>query len=304
MKKRIVIAGGSGFLGDALARYLESQYEIIILTRHPNRPNHKLWDGVTIGPWIESIKKAHAIINLAGKSVDCRYTEKNRKLIRRSRVNSTKVIGEAINACGQKAPPIWINASSATIYHHAETMPMTEDTGVIGDDFSMNVCKDWESTFFNYPDPKDMPIRKIALRTSIVLGRGSAYQKLKWITRLGMGGAQGRGTQMVSWIHIDDFCRAVEYILNSSTLSGPINVTAQGPIRNAEFMKALRKSLRFPFGLGQPKWLLEIGAMLMGTETELLLKSRYVLPKRLLSDGYEFLYPDIEGALLDLSTPS
>jgi len=287
----ITIAGGTGFLGRKLEKHLSKKgHHITILTRRPRASNHVKWEGKKGGNWPEHISHAEVLINLCGKSVDCRYTIENKKEIIASRIEPTLAFHEAIQDEKIK-PKIWLNASSATIYTHAESMLMDEQNGVIGDDFSMIVCKEWERSFFThfYPD-----IRQVALRTSIVLGKtGGAFAKLKPITMIGLGGKQGDGNQMVSWIHIDDFCRSIDHIIKSEHISGPINLTSPNPIDNNQFMRAIRSALKIPFGIPQPKWLLEFGAALMGTETELLLKSRNVFPRRLLESGFSFHYNSI-----------
>ncbi|SKB77833.1 hypothetical protein SAMN05421800_10897 [Chryseobacterium balustinum] len=237
------------------------------------------------------------MINLAGKSVDCRYTDINKREIYDSRINSTKVLQQAVDNCINK-PKIWLNASSATIYVHSEKHLNTEGNGIIGDDFSMNICKSWEKEFFKTENPDT---RKVALRTSIVLGNnGGAFTKLKMITKLGLGGKQGRGNQNVSWIHIDDFCRAVEWIIENEDISGKINVTAPNPLNNEEFMRKLRKEMKILFGLNAAVWQLEIASVFLKTETELLLKSRNVYPEKLIINGFKFSYPDIETAFKNL----
>jgi uncharacterized protein len=283
---KIIIAAGTGFLGQALEKYFTTLgHEIIILTRAPKQSNHLLWDAKTIGQWSVALEGADVLINMAGKSVDCRYTEHNRNEILSSRVDSTLVLQHAINRC-TKPPAAWLNASSATIYIHAETTPQTEATGTIGDDFSMNICKQWEAAFFQSHLPQ---IRKVALRTSIVLGDdGGAYPKMKLISRLGLGGRQGQGRQMMSYIWIDDFCRAVEYIIQNDTLSGPINITHPLPIPNALFMSRLRLKTKGWFAMPSPTWLLELAAIFVRTETELLLKSRFVVPQKLIDHGFVF----------------
>jgi uncharacterized protein (TIGR01777 family) len=272
--------------------------ELKILTRNPKRPNEIYWDARQLGDWIAEIEWADAVINLTGKSVDCRYTEKNKQVIVNSRVESTAILAKAISKA-TSPPSVWLNSSSATIYVHSESQKMTEDEGIIGDDFSMNVCKKWEEEFFKI----DLnTTRRVALRTSIVLGKnGGAYPKLKTLTRLFFGGKQGNGRQFISWIHADDFCHAVDFILQHPEIVGPINVVAPNPETNTNFMRRLRKSLKRPFGIGQPIWLLELGALIVQTETELLLKSRNVAPERLLEKGFEFLHPSLDTCLNDLA---
>jgi uncharacterized protein len=290
---KIIIAAGTGFLGQNLEKYFtEKGNEVYILTRNPKRKNEIFWDAKTIGKWKNILENSDVLINLTGKSVDCRYTEKNKQEIYSSRINSTKVLQQAVDSCINQ-PKVWLNASSATIYVHSETQLNTEENGIIGDDFSMNICKSWEKEFFT---TKNENVRKVALRTSIVLGNnGGAFPKLKLITKLGLGGKQGRGNQNVSWIHIDDFCKAVEYSIDHENISGTINLTAPNPLSNEEFMKKLRKEMKVPFGLNAPVWQLEIASIFLKTETELLLKSRNVYPEKLIKNGFQFLYPDIES---------
>lgn len=295
---KIIIAAGTGFLGKNLEKYFtEKGNQVYILTRNPKRKNEFLWDAKTLGEWKNLLEDSDVLINLAGKSVDCRYTEKNKREIYESRINSTKVLQQAVDNCTNK-PKIWLNASSATIYVHSEKHLNTEENGIIGDDFSMNICKSWEKEFFKTENPDT---RKVALRTSIVLGNnGGAFTKLRMITKLGLGGKQGRGNQNVSWIHIDDFCRAVEWIIENANISEEINVTAPNPLNNEEFMRKLRKEMKIPFGINAPVWQLEIASIILGTETELLLKSRNVYPEILIQNGFQFLYPTAEKAFENL----
>lgn len=295
---KIIIAAGTGFLGKNLEKHFtEKGNQVYILTRNPKRKNEIGWDAKTLGEWKNLLEASDVLINLAGKSVDCRYTDINKREIYDSRINSTKVLQQAVDNCINK-PKIWLNASSATIYVHSEKHLNTEENGIIGDDFSMNICKSWEEEFFK---TKNTDTRKVALRTSIVLGNnGGAFTKLKMITKLGLGGKQGRGNQNVSWIHIDDFCRAVEWISENEDISGKINVTAPNPLNNEEFMRKLRKEMKIPFGLNAAVWQLEIASVFLKTETELLLKSRNVYPEKLIINGFKFSYPDIETAFKNL----
>nr|WP_246008801.1 TIGR01777 family oxidoreductase [Chryseobacterium lactis] len=295
---KIIIAGGTGFLGENLEQYFTQRgNQVYILTRQPKRENEVYWDAKTIGDWKSILENADVLINLTGKSVDCRYHEKNKQEIYSSRIDSTRILQEAVDHCSEK-PKIWLNASSATIYVHSEKHLNTEEDGVIGDDFSMNICKNWEKEFFNV---KNEGIRKVALRTSIVLGNnGGAFPKLKMITKLGLGGKQGRGNQMVSWIHIDDFCRAVDWIIAHDDIAGAINITAPEPLSNELMMKKLRKLMNIPFGLNAPVWQLEIASLFLNTETELLLKSRNVFPEKLLKTGFQFTYSNFDTTIFNL----
>lgn len=295
---KIIIAGGTGFLGKALEKhFVDKGNAVFVLSRNPKAGNHLKWNSKTIGTWANHINKADVLINLTGKSVDCRYTKANKSAILNSRIDSTQVLNEVIAEL-EHPPKVWINAGSATIYDHSYHHLNTESNGIIGNDFSMNVCKEWEAVFFE----KDMPnVRKIVARTSIVLGNdGGAFPKLKQITKLGLGGKQGNGKQRFSWIHIDDFCRAIDYLIEQSNIEGVVNVTAPQPENNTALMQLLRKKCKIPFGLPQPKWSLEIGALLLRTQTELLLKSRYVYPEKLVNNGFKFDYPRLELALEDL----
>lgn len=283
---KIIIAGGSGFLGKELETYFRNKnHEVIIFTRNPKQQNEIFWDAKSFGNWTEFLENSDVLINLTGKSVDCRYTEKNKQEIYNSRIFSTRILQQAIDTL-QNPPKVWLNTSSATIYIHSETHLNTEENGIIGDDFSMNICKSWEQEFFKIENEN---IRKIALRTSIVLGNsGGAFPKMKLITKLGLGGKQGRGNQLMSWIYINDFCRAVEFLIENEKICGAVNVTAPNPITNKEFMKTLRKKIKIPFGIASPVWLLEIMSIFLKTETELLLKSRNTFPKKLIDSGFNF----------------
>ncbi|MBT2622474.1 TIGR01777 family oxidoreductase [Chryseobacterium sp. ISL-6] len=295
---KIIIAAGTGFLGRNLERYfIEKGNQVYILTRNPKRKNEVYWDAQTLDKWKDFLEDSDVLINLTGKSVDCRYTDENKKEIYTSRIESTKVLQQAIDNCINK-PKVWLNASSATIYVHSEKHLNTEENGIIGDDFSMNICKSWEKEFFKVGHDE---VRKVALRTSIVLGKnGGAFPKLLQITKLGLGGKQGKGNQNVSWIHVDDFCRAVEWIIKNENISGPINVTAPNPLSNEELMKKLRARLRMPFGMNAPLWQLEIASIFLRTETELLLKSRNVYPGILVKNNFRFSFPDIDVTLQNL----
>ncbi|AUP80302.1 TIGR01777 family oxidoreductase [Flavivirga eckloniae] len=296
--KKIIIAGGSGFLGQVLTDHLYSKgYNIKVLTRTPKLEHDIYWNAKDFGSWCKELEGAEVLINLTGKSVDCRYTEKNKQLIRTSRIDSTHLLGLAVNLC--KTPPkIWINSSTATIYKHSYDHQMCEENGLIGNDFSMNIAKSWEEAFNSIVTPKT---RKIIIRTSIVLGRnGGALIPLKRITRLGLGGKQGTGYQKVSWIHELDFVRTLDFLINNEHLKGTFNLCVPEPTDNHTLMKTIRKLLKIPIGIPQPVPLLKLGARLIGTEAELVLKSRNVVPKRLLDNGFSFTYVNIDEALSDL----
>ncbi|QNF32966.1 TIGR01777 family protein [Adhaeribacter swui] len=296
---KIVLAGGSGFLGQILsAHFLSKNNEVIILTRHikkfPFNVKQILWDGKNLGPWVNQLENSTVLINLTGKSVNCRYNQKNKKEILLSRLQSTQVLGDAIRLL-QQPPPLWINAASATIYRHAEDRPQDEYTGELGIGFSVNVCQQWEQLFFTQNTPNT---RKIGLRLAIVLGKnGGVMPYFKNLARLGLGGKQGNGQQYFSWVHEQDIISIVDFFINQTSLEGVFNVAAPQPITNSAFMRAVRQAFAAPFGLNTPAWLLKIGAWFIGTETELILKSRWVLPRRLTEAGYQFKIKTIEAAL-------
>ncbi len=364
---KIILAGGSGFLGSELAKHFKALgWEIVILTRAPKARNdgarEVAWDAKSPGEWTRELDGATAIVNLTGRSVDCRYNAKNRREIMDSRVNSTRVVGEAIAQC--KVPPrAWLNSSTATVYTHSFGKPHDEssqdmDSAVDAKDaFSVEVAQAWEkalfearlpltpalspsdgerilptevralnprtgmglerraparpvaSHFFNEPSGCSAlrfmgreRTRRVALRTSMVLGlgRNSVFPVLRRLTKFGLGGRQGSGRQFVSWIHVEDFCRAIEWIIAHDELAGPINQCAPNPLPNQEMMKAFRDVCGMPIGLPATEWMLEIGAFFLRTETELIFKSRRVVPGRLLANGFEFRFPTFREALVDL----
>jgi uncharacterized protein (TIGR01777 family) len=302
MKGKIIITAANGFMGKALVKFFNEKYEVVALVRKhttnelPN-VNYVLWDGKTLGEWSNEFEGAKAIINLAGRSVDCRYNDKNKQEIYSSRLDSTTVIGEAIKQCKLK-PTVWLNAASATIYRHSTDKPMTEKEGEYGTGFSVDVCQQWEKCFYHF---NDIGVRQIALRTAIVLGKqGGVMKPFSMLTKLGLGGKMANGNQMFSWIHIDDVCLAIAFLINNKNATGSYNICSPNPIANSTFMKQLRAKHNIPFGIPQPKWLLEFGARLIKTETELILKSRYVIPKKLLNDGYVFKFENIQDCLEEI----
>jgi uncharacterized protein (TIGR01777 family) len=299
---KIILAGGNGYLGKVLAKYYSLiADEVVVLSRKAATANGNirtvLWDGKTIGTWSAEMESSDLIINLCGKNVNCRYTENNKTEIVASRVVPTALLGEVI--ANLKSPPgLWINISSATIYRHAEDSAQDEESGDIGYGFSIDVCRAWEQTFFDTRTPYT---RKVALRMSIVLGRSDgAFPRLLNLVKLGLGGKQGDGNQYVSWVHEQDAARCTEYLLAHSELEGVINCTSPEPVSNKELMRTIRGAYGIPFGAPSPAWLLEIGARLIGTETELILKSRWVMPKRLLDSGFSFLFSKLDHAVKDI----
>ncbi len=298
--KTIIIAGGTGFLGQVLENYfIKKGFAVKVLTRNPKQKNHIFWNAKGLGKWQKELENIEVLINLTGKSVDCRYNAKNKKLIYDSRIDSTHLLGLAINLC-ETPPKIWINSSTATIYRSSFDKEMTEQDGEIGNDFSMNIAKSWETAFNSIITPKT---RKIILRTSIVLGKkGGALIPLKRLVKFGLGGKQGSGQQKVSWIHELDFSRAIEFLIDNKKLDGVFNLCVPKPTNNYTLMKTLRNVLKTPFGISHPIPLLKLGARIIGTETELVLKSRNVIPERLLNNNFKFAFVNIETALKDLTT--
>ena len=291
--KKIVIAGGTGFLGSFIAsEFRKKGYDAIIISR---KNGDVAWDDREAVS--NALNGAAVVINLAGKSVDCRYNEKNKKEILQSRTKTTGAIGEAILGCA-RPPKLWINSSTATIYRHAEDRPMTEENGEIGNGFSVDVATQWEKTFFNFRLPAT---RQVALRMAIVLGReGGALQPLKRLVQFGLGGRQGKGNQMFSWIHIEDVFQIILFLMEHENLDGVFNCSSPHPVTNDQFMKTLRKALTKKTGLPMPEWLLKIGAVLIRTETELILKSRWVVPDRLIQSGYDFSFSYLQQAFEDI----
>jgi len=300
--KKLIIAAGTGFLGKVLVNHFANKCEeIIILTRGSSKTTHHVryvhWDAKTLSGWEAELENASVLINLAGKSVDCRYTTKNKKEILSSRVDSTKILNEAVLLC-KNPPKHWLNSSTSTIYRFSLDKQMTEKNGEIGNDFSMNVAKAWEKTFF---ETKTLRTLKTALRTSIVLGKnGGAFLPLKRLTQCGLGGKQGNGNQLISWIHEKDFARAVAFIIEKELID-VVNIVSPQPISNANFMSKLQKQLQIPIAISTPELLLKFGAKIIGTEPELVLKSRNVIPNKLINSGFEFEFNTLEETLKNVA---
>lgn len=308
---RIVLAGASGFIGERLISALAARGDEVALIGRAG-PDARWGDIAAITALVDG---ADAVINLAGKSVNCRYTARNRAEILRSRVDTTAELATAI-AAAKRPPAAWLNASTATIYRHAEDRAQTESTGELGSGFSVDVATAWERALF---DPALPHTRRVALRLAIVLGRGSVMPPLIRLARLGLGGAQldGRwpatrarlaagtyhrfaargGSQRFSWIHIDDAVRAILFLLEQPDMNGAVNLSSPNPSDSRGVMRTLRRVLGVPFGIPAPRFVLELGAMVIRTETELVLKSRWAVPERLLEAGFTFEYPELEPAL-------
>jgi uncharacterized protein (TIGR01777 family) len=307
---RVVLAGGGGHLGRILARHFHSLgHDVTVLARTPATTPWRMlaWDGIHLDRWATEVEGKDLIINLAGRSVDCRYHLWNRREILESRIGPTKTLGEVIGRLA--APPkVWMNASTATIYRHSLDQAMDEENGEIGWNepgvppawrFSVDVANQWEETFFAANTPGT---RKIALRSAMVMSAedGGAFEKLLRLVRLGLGGAAGSGEQFVSWVHEMDFVRAVEFLAASEEMDGVVNIAAPCPLVNRDFMAALREAWGRSFGLNATERMLEFGALFLRTETELILKSRRVVPGRLLERGFRFEFPEWPAAAREL----
>lgn len=309
---KIIIPGGSGQVGTLLARALvKDGHDLVILSREPRPAPWRVvrWDAATLGDWVAELEGADVIVNLAGRSVNCRYTAKNRRLILDSRVNSTRVLGQAI-ARASPPPRVWLQASTATIYTHRYDAPNDEATGILGGmeadappswRFSIEVAQAWEAAARAVRLPHT---RIVLMRSAMTMSPdpGGIFDVLLRLVRWGLGGTCGAGRQYVSWIHEVDFVRAVQWLIDHPELEGPVNLASPDPVPNAEFMRTLRAAWGIPVGLPATKWMLAVGAFLLRTETELILKSRRVVPTRLLGSGFVFRYPAWAEAAAELCT--
>jgi uncharacterized protein (TIGR01777 family) len=308
---RIVIAGGSGQVGTLLARHYRARGDdVVVFARNAiaNKPWRVVpWDGTSLGPWTKELEGADLVINLAGRSVNCRYTASNRREIIDSRVIPTRLLGRAI-AQAERPPRLWMNAATATIYRHSLDRPMDERTGELGGKepgapdtwrFSIEVAKAWEEAFFSFSTPVT---RKIALRSAMVMSpdRGGVFDALLALVRRGLGGTSGSGKQFVSWIHDADFLHSLDFLAERTELDGIVNIASPGPLPNKEFMADLRTAWGQKIGLPATTWMLEVGAIFLRTETELILKSRRVVPAHLQEAGFQFEFPEWQGAAQDL----
>jgi len=307
---KVVLAGGSGQLGTLLARAFHAEgHDVVVTSRAPAGTPWRTvaWDARTLGPWAAELDGADVVIGLAGRSVNCRYTPANRRAIMDSRVASTRVVGEAIARAG-RPPHTWLQMSTATIYAHRFDAPNDERTGVIGGNepdapaswrFSIDVAQAWERALNDANTPST---RRVAMRAAMVMSpdRGGIFETLLGLVRRGLGGSAAGGRQFVSWIHDVDFVAAVRWLITHETLSGAVNIASPNPLPYAQFMRELRKAAHVPIGLPATRWMLELVAPLMRTETELVLKSRRVVPGRLLEGGFEFIHPEWAEASRDL----
>lgn len=307
---KIVIPGGSGQVGTILARAFHGEgHDVVVLSRQPSLQPWRVvaWDAESIGPWAREIEGADAVINLAGRSVNCRYGRRNRREILDSRIDSTRIVGEAIGRAASP-PGVWLQASTATLYAHRYDAPNDEATGIIGGsepdapstwNFSIEVAQAWEEIFFDAPTPQT---RKVALRSAMTMSPdpGGVFDALSGLVRRGLGGTAGDGRQYVSWIHHRDFVRAIRWLLDREAFDGPVNLAAPNPLPNSEFMRILREAWGVRVGLPASRWMLDVGAFFLRTETELILKSRRVVPGRLLASGFQFEFAHWRDAASEL----
>ncbi|MGW2705473.1 TIGR01777 family oxidoreductase [Streptomyces sp. NPDC001340] len=296
---KIVIPGGTGQVGAALKRALDAAgHDVVILSRRPKHEDEVRWDGRTLGPWAAAVDRSDVVINLAGRSVSCRYTAANLQDMMDSRVDSTRVVGAAI-AGAARPPRVWLQMSTATVYAHRFDAPNDEATGVIGGTeagvpdywaYSVDIAKAWEQAQQQAETPAT---RKVALRSAMMMSPdpGGVFAVLLGLARLGLGGPVAGGAQYVSWIHEHDFVRAVEFLMDREDITGPVNLAAPHPLPQRAFMRTLRSAWGVPVGLPATKWMAEVGAFALRSDTELLLKSRRVVPGRLTQAGFDFQYP-------------
>jgi len=305
---KIVLPGGTGQVGTVLDRALTAAgHDVVLLTRSPRGARQVHWDASTLGDWAREIDGSDVVVNLAGRSVSCRYTEENLAAMMSSRVESARVVGEAI-AAAARPPRVWMQMSTATIYAHRVDAANDEHDGVIGGDepgvpgywaYSVEIARSWEAELERAATPRT---RKVALRSAMVMSpdRGGVFDVLSRLARLGLGGPVAGGRQYVSWIHDRDFVRAVEFLIGRDTVAGAVNLAAPGPLPQRDFMRDLRAAWRMPVGLPATAWMAEIGAFALRSDTELLLKSRRVVPGRLVDAGFTFEYPRWNTAAVDL----
>ena len=307
---KIVIPGGSGQVGTVLARAFHGAgHEVVVLSRRPQMLPWRasFWDGATRGAWCREVDGSDIVINLAGRSVNCRYTAHTRRDILESRVRATRLVGGAIRDA-RRPPRVWLQAATATIYAHRYDAPNDETTGIIGGDeadapptwtFSIDVARAWEHAFEEIATPAT---RKVALRSAMTMSPdpGGIFDTLLRLARFGLGGAAGGGRQFVSWIHFEDFVRAVGWLIDHDRISGVVNLASPNPLPNRDFMRILRRASGHSIGFPASRWMLELGAVFIRTETELILKSRRVVPGRLLHGGFTFHYPYWQEAADDL----
>ncbi len=299
--EKLIVAGANGFIGRHLVPALAKQYEVITVTRRPESidgARNVIWDGKTVGDWAKELEGAFAVINLSGKSVNCRHNEKNKAAILNSRVFTTEAVGQAIGQC-KNPPKVWLNSSGVSIYKESFNEPQDETATEFDTDFLADVTKKWEEACLKYAPET----RKVLMRTSVILGlEDGSYPLIAKLTKLYGGGKQGSGKQYFPWMHVTDFCTIVrDTLLQNDQISGPVNMCAPELVTNSEFMAAMRKGHNRSFGFPAPAFLLKIGSVIIGTEASLVLKSSYVEPAVLKENNAEFAFPSIDSAINDLA---
>jgi uncharacterized protein (TIGR01777 family) len=309
---KIVIPGGTGHIGSLLSRRFGGDgHEVVVLSRsQATRPSARVvqWNGRSEGEWFAEIDGADVVINLAGRSVNCRYNKHNLTEMLRSRVESTEVVGTAISRA-RRPPRVWLQSSTATIYAHTLGPPHDEDGEIGGNEpdapaywaFSVDIARAWERALTDATTPET---RKVALRTAILMGvgRGGAFDLLSRLARVGLGGPLGGGRQYVSWVHEDDFVSALLFLIDRDELEGAVNVAAPTPLPQSEFTAELRRALGVRIGLPAMSLMVEVGAFALRTDPELIMKSRRVIPGRLSDAGFAFEYATWPPAARDLVT--
>ncbi len=300
--RKVILAGGTGFIGRYLSRYyLKKGFEVVILSRGVSKTEDTIryvnWDGQTLSDWQNELENSYLLINLSGTSVAVRHNPKNKEKILNSRIDSTKVLNKAVLEC-QNPPKYWMNSSGATIYKTSFTHPRDEYFQEIEPEFLTEVIMAWEKEFFQNSNSKT---KKLALRTAVVLGKsGDTFEKLNQLSKLGLGGKQGSGKQVMSWIHIEDFARIIDFAIQNN-LEGFVNMASPNPVTNSDMMRTFRKVNKISFGIPTPEILLIIGTKIIGVEPDFVLKSYNVISTRLRESGFEFKFPEIDKALEDLT---
>lgn len=302
MKSKIVIAGGSGFIGQLLSDFYHHQnYEVVVLSRGNREKVHGIrfvnWDGETEGEWVKELEGCDTVINLTGKSVNCRPTKSNNKAVIDSRVRSTKVIGKAIQKL-QSPPKVWINAGGVGVFSGADSDVPKDENAALGKDFSSEVAYHWEKAFNEAETPLT---RKVFLRIALVLKKGEGFlQPMELLVKTGLGGTMGSGKQHFPWIHYQDLIQIFDYVRKSAQMSGVVHAVSPETVSNASFMKQLRQAIGVPIGIPAPAFAVRLGAYIIGTNGNLALSDNPAIPGKLIKEQYSFLFPDLKSALAQL----
>lgn len=295
-KGKVILAGGGGFIGKFLQqKFIQDNYEVLVISRSALDLNWLNTKAIA-----DALNGSEVVINLSGKSINCRLNEKNMAEIIESRITPTKILGEIISSLSNP-PKLWINASAIGIYPSSETEVFTESNRITGVDFLASTVKKWEDSFFDFHFSS---CRQIAFRFGVVLGKdGGAASPLIQLAKKGLGGKQGSGKQIVSWVYLSEIYKIICFTIEKHELNGPINVCSPKAISNNEMMKSLRSALKIPFGLSTPIWQLKLAAIILGLNTDLVLNSNWVSPKKLLDAGYKFEYASIDSVWKEILSP-